>query len=413
MRILILTQYFPPDFGGNAMLMAHLSQDLVKANHKVDVVTSMPHYPFGEIPPSYGFRLMRHENSNGTRVTRWLLYATPKKTFWRRMLSYSSFASVSLLAGLAARKPDVAFVYTPPLHLAAAAAAACRIRNVPLVVNVQDIYPDAAVNLGIISRQSMTARVAGSIEKAVYGAASRITVIGSSFISNLTAKGVDASKITVVPNWTDTELIKPLPPDNPFSRDNGLAGRFVVSYSGNLGFTSGVESVLECARLARKHNDIMFLFVGEGVLKKRLQDRAASLNLKNVLFLPYQLPEVFPLVLASSDVCLVTMSATAHASSIPGKAYTTMAAGKPIVAAVDESSEIAQQIRECGCGVVVPPESPGQMLEAILKMKSRRAEATAMGLKGLETVREKFSRTVLTARYENLLREVAAESVST
>jgi colanic acid biosynthesis glycosyl transferase WcaI len=405
MRVLVFTQYYPPDFGGNAMLMNQLSQDLVGMGHRVEVITSFPHYPSGVVPVRYRRRLMRVENSNGVKVMRTWLYASPRKTFWRRLLTYASSAASAMAAGLLGRRPDVAVVYTPPLPLAAAAALLSRVKRIPLVVSVQDIFPDVAVNLGVLSEKSLLVKAARIIEKMVYRQATGISVIGESFRQNLERKGVATDKIEMIPNWIDTKFIKPKAKENSFSRRYGLTGKFIVQYAGNHGLTSGVEAVLTCAELARSYEDILFLFIGEGVLKENLQKRALHNGLKNVMFLPFQPYEDLPFVLASADVCLVTLTAKAHATSVPGKLYTIMAASRPSIAAVDSLSDTAKQIRSAKCGLVVAPESPQAMLNAILELKSDKEEAREMGRRGLTCVRKDYSRQSGTQRYESLLRD--------
>ncbi len=405
MRILVFTQYYPPDFGGNAMLMDQLSQDLSKMGHEVEVITSFPHYPSGIVPHKYRRRLLRVERNEEVKVIRTWLYTSAKKTFRRRLANYASSAVFSLVAGLFTRRPDAAIVYTPPLSLAVAATISCSVRRIPLIVSVQDIFPDVAVNLGVVSEKSLLVKVARIFERAVYNQASRIAVIGDSFRENLTRKGVASEKIERISNWIDTDFITPRPRDNIFSREHDLNERYVVQYAGNLALTSGVESVLECARLAKQHKDILFLFVGDGILKEGMQKRAVQSRMKNVMFLPFQPYENLPFVLASADVCLVTLGAKAHATSVPGKLYTIMAAAKPVVAAIDSSSETARQVESAGCGVIVAPESPKAMLDAILQLKSSSKRAGEMGKRGLQCVRKEYSRRSATESYERLLRD--------
>ncbi|HMA53594.1 MAG TPA: glycosyltransferase family 4 protein, partial [Acidobacteriota bacterium] len=262
MRILMMTTYFAPDSAANAVIMTQLAEDLARLGHQITVVTSFPHYDQNRIPKRYRGRLWSKERSGDLSICRLYLYVPKRKTgFIGRLANYASWNLLSTLAGIMAKKFDLLFVPSPPLTNGAAGYAVSRIRGIPYVYNVQDIYPDIAVRLGVLKNKPMIGAF-GRLERFVYRKAAAVSVLSEGFRSNLLAKGVPDRKIHVIPNFADTEFIRPLARRNRLSASLGLDDRFVVLYAGNIGLSQGLEAVLDAAVLLKDHPDIVFLIVG-------------------------------------------------------------------------------------------------------------------------------------------------------
>ena len=275
MRVLLLSMYYPPEIGSNARIVEGLGQQLTELGDEVTIVTGFPHYPDGIIQPDYrGKFLLRQQLNNGIRVIRSWLFAAPRERKWFRIANYLSFALSAIVGGLLAGRHDVIYVYSPPLFLGITAHVLSRLKRIPFVLNVQDIYPDIAIHHGVI-RNKMLIRALEKLERWVYRKAAHITVISEGFGENLGSKGVAPGKITVISNWVETHLFTPRSKDNSFSQEFGLlGGRFVVMYAGNIGHSQGLETVVEAARLLRDESSILFVIVGDGVKRRETVDLA-------------------------------------------------------------------------------------------------------------------------------------------
>lgn len=299
---------------------------------------------------------------------------------------------------------------SPPLTNGLVGFAAGRLRRAPFVYNVQDVYPDIAVRLGVLrSRRSIA--IFRRMEKFVYAKAAAVSVISEGFRDNLLAKGVPPGKIEVVPNFADTGLIRPLPRRNAFSAAHGLDERFVVLFAGNIGLSQGLEHVLEAARRLAGHPEVLFLIVGAGAAKPGLIDLAARLGLPNVRFLPFQPYQDIPEMYAASDAGLVPLKRGFTGESVPSKVLSILAAARPLIAAVDEGSETWRLAREAGCGLAVAPEDPAALAGAVLELAGDRERGRRMGAAGRELVERRYSRTAAATKYEELLIRVAMKGI--
>jgi len=411
LRILILTTYYPPDSAANGVLMKQLAEDLKSCGHEVDVVTNVPHYDGDRIREGYRGRLCRRELEDGVGVRRLYLYV-PRKKNWLlgRALSYLTWNLLSAAACLLGPRPDVLFVPSPPLTNGLVGFAACRLRRAPFVYNVQDVYPDIAVRLGVL-RDERTIAFFRRMEKFVYAKAAAVSVISDGFRANLLDKGVPPGKIEVIPNFADTGLIRPLSRWNAFSAAHGLDDRFVVLFAGNIGLSQGLEHVLEAACRLAGHPEIVFLIVGAGAAKPGLIAMAARQGLTNVRFLPFQPYGDIPEMYAASDVGLVPLKRGFTGESVPSKVMSIMAAARPLIASVDEDSETWNLIREAGCGLCVPPEEPEALARAVLELAGDRESGLRMGAAGREVVERRYSRRAAATKYEELLLRVTMKGI--
>ena len=402
MKIFIHTMYFLPDFGSAPILINELASDLAARGHDVEVVTTIPR----RRPPELKGILFSRRMMNGFVIKRFWTNTTPHPI--GRLVAWNIYTAGTILNALTFRKGDVLFLRTPPLQLGLTGFLAAKFRGVRVVLNVQDIHPDLSIESGIL-RNRAAIRFAQGLEKWVYGISDHIIVIGDGFLKNLLEKGVPREKLTVIPNWVDTDFLKPLPKENPVSRKYGLHDKFVMMYSGTISISSNraLEKVLEAAAALREDKDVVFVIVGEGLKRAELQKRADELGTDNVRFLPFQPYEDLPRLLASSDVLLVPLDKEKSQISVPSKLYNFLAAGRPVLGLAPSDSEVAALIRGNRCGDVVPPDDVAGIRELVLRMKEDPDGRREMASNARRYVVDNFARKMITDRYEALLKSVS------
>jgi len=402
MRISIHTMYFLPDFGSAPILINELASDLAARGHDVEVVTTIPR----QRPPEFKGLLFSRRKMNGFVVKRFWTNATPHPI--GRLVAWNIYTAGTILNALTLQKGDILFLRTPPLQLGLTGFLAAKLRGVRVVLNVQDIHPDLSIESGIL-RNHAAIRFAQGLEKWVYRNSDHIIVIGEGFLKNLLDKGVPGEKLTVIPNWVDTDFMKPSSKDNPVSRKYGLHDKFVVMYSGTISISSNraLEYILEAAATLKENKDVVFVIVGEGLKKEELQKKADALGTDNVRFLPFQPYGDLPQLLASSDVLLVPVDKEKSQMSVPSKLYNFLAAGRPVLGLAPPDSEVAAMIRGTRSGAVVPPDDVAGIGEAVFRLKGDPDTRREMALNARRYVVDNFARKTIMNRYETLLASVS------
>ncbi len=399
MTVSIHTMYFLPDFGSAPVLMNELAGHLAARGEKVEVVTTIPR----KRPPDLDGLLYSRREQDGFTVKRFWTNATPHPI--GRLMAWNIYTAGTLanLAGI--RRGDVMFLRTPPLQLGWTGFWAKALRGATILLNVQDIHPDLSIESGILTNPAAIA-LAKSIERWVYGISDRIVVISEGFRRNLLAKGVPASKLEVIPNWVDTDFLKPVAKDNPVARRLGLDDRFVLMYSGTVSISSNValERVLDAAaRLRKTAPDVVFAIVGEGLKKDSLEAKARGMGLDNVRFIPFQPYADLAALFSSADVLMVPLDAEKSQLSVPSKLFNSMAAGRPILALAPPDSEVAAIVGTTGAGVVLPPGDVEGIAAAVLRLRGDAAGRDRMGAAARGHVQANYSKTVVMAAYERVL----------
>jgi glycosyltransferase involved in cell wall biosynthesis len=391
MKILLISAFFPPEVGSAAHLFFELGQALLMQGHEVTVLTGLPRYHVLGGKKTYRQRSVIQENYHGLKVVRVFNLDIPwNKPILRGLDQWVSALVAGLAGGILLPSFDVALVYSPPLPLALAAWGLARWRRWPIVVNIQDLIPQSVIDLGVL-KDPYLIRVFRKLESFVYRRADLVVAHSEGNRQHIIAAGGDPNKVMLIPNWIDTEAIRPSGRNNDLRASLGLEGNFIVSFAGIMGYSQDLETVLYCADLLRDQNDIAFLLVGDGVEKVKLEEMAKDNNLSNVLFLPMQSKERYAEVLAASDLCLVTLRKEVRTPVVPSKILSIMAAGRPILASLSLEGDAPRLIDEAQCGQCVSPGQPEAMAKAILQIFGSTELRKKMGANGRQYAVEHYS----------------------
>jgi colanic acid biosynthesis glycosyl transferase WcaI len=401
-RILIFNLYFHPEPTGTGLIVGELARDLVRLGHEVTVVTTVPHYGLDEPVHRYRGRLIFEEWWEGVRVLRTRVHVGRRGSVLSRLGNYLSYAVLAIPAGLRGSRPDVVVGVLPPVTTGPVAWLVSRLRRAPLILNVQDVYPDT------IFRSSLMARVNQAIERVLLGGAAQLTALSEGQRDALVARGAERARISVVPMWTDFDGVRPGPKHNAFRAAHSPGAKVLALYSGNLGTFGGVGILLEAAQILREDPRIRILIVGRGNAREGLVRRATELGLPNVTFLPTQPRERLAEMLAAADVGLVSLDVRLSVTSVPSKTFTIMAAARPVLAAVDMRNEIARAIREAECGLVVPPDSAPALAAALRAWADDPSSLEAMGSRGRTWVERFHRREPAVRAHEEIFRRTLA-----
>lgn len=403
MRILFLTQWFEPEptFKGLAF-----ARELLRRGHDVEVLTGFPNYPGGRVYPGYRVRLRQREVVDGIRITRVALYPSHGRSAVTRVANYLSFAlSAATVGACSVHRADVAYVYHPPATIAFPAMVLKLLRQVPFVLDIQDLWPDTLAATGMVGNRPVLGAI-GWFCRLAYRSAARIAVLSPGFRQKLIERGVPAEKIEVIYNWCNEAAICLARADAPILAEAGLAGRFNVVFTGTMGKAQALSSVLRAAKLlAVREPRVQFVFVGGGVEAETLKGEAAALGLDNVRFLPMRpATEVGPL-LAAADVLLVHLrDDPLFTITIPSKTQAYLASGRPILMAV--RGDAAALVRDAGAGVCVSPADPDALAAAVCELSARAPEQLAqMGARGRAYYLHDLSLSAGVDRFEALFRQ--------
>jgi len=333
--------------------------------HEVQVLTGYPNYPSGKLEPGYKIRLYRIEKENDVKIIRVPLYPSHDYSSIKRSINYASFALAAATIGvLLADKPDVVYVYYPPSTLFLPAMVMKYIWGVPLLFNIQDIWPDAIMATGML-RNSAWARAIEAMERVSRRIASHIITISPGFKGKLVERGVSPDKISVIYNWCDDSVIQPAEGCEGIAEDLGLNGKFIVTYAGNIGKAQALDTILEVAAILEdRRPDFLFVFVGGGVDSKRLAVKAKQMGLGNTMFMDRMLASEVAKILSISDVLLVHLrDEPLFKITIPSKTQAYMAIGKPILMAV--RGDAASLVEYAGAGISCIPEDKDSIVNAL------------------------------------------------
>jgi glycosyltransferase involved in cell wall biosynthesis len=401
MRVLMLVHYFPPEIGSGPHLPFELAESLAGRGHIVTVVTGFPRYNVPMMPPEYRWRMLRSERMAGFEVRRINGPNLYGSSVLSRGLVQMLAPPVWGLRALAVRRPDVIYTVTPPIMMGLVARRVAQFHRVPWVANVQDLFPQCMIDLGILRGRRMI-RMFERMERTVYRTATMITVMSEGNRRFVIGRGGDPDRVRVVPNWVDTEAIRPSPLlVGRFRREHGLGDGFLAVFAGTMGFSQGLDVLIEAARLTAGHERLTWVMVGGGAERDRLAEAASGLP--NVRFLPMQPKDRYPDVLSDADVCFVTLRPEVATPTVPSKIGTIMAAGRAIVAAIPATGDAARVIVESGGGIVVPPADAVALAEAVVGLRDDPERTRRMGQAGRAYAERALSREACIGQVEDAL----------
>jgi colanic acid biosynthesis glycosyl transferase WcaI len=413
-NVLILSLVFPPDNVSTAQLMGEIALDLQQAGHTVRVISTVPHYNPESAPRDgpglrrvFGPLVQRSEFGGIPVLHVWM----PRKggRIFLRVAAWGMFHLLSTILGVVSRwRPAVLLAPSPPLTIGLSAGVICWLRRTSYIYNIQEIYPDVAINLGVL-KSPLLIRAMLAMEQQVYRRARLLTTISPSMRRKVIEKGVPEAKVRLVPNFVDLETFAAVPRDNAFARQHGLGGKFVVSYAGNVGKPQGLDVFVEAMDLLRDCPRIHLLMVGGGSEFGRLSARAQELNLPNTTFLPQQEYAVVPLIYGCSDLSVVAQAPGTQADGIPSKVYRIMGSGRAILACTAAESDLAWLVNAAGAGLVAQPETPAALAQLLRAAGERAGDWEAAGQRGREYVADHFSRSKITGQYAALIEEAASQ----
>ncbi len=400
MRIVILTQYYPPE----PIPKPHeLARGLTERGHKVTVITGFPNYPAGKLYPGTHARIWKWESVDGIRVLRLPLFPDHSRSAVRRTLNYGSFAITAALLGSVLSGPvDAIFAEHPPLTIGLAAGILGRVRRSPFLFQVNDLWPESVEATGMVRNRQLL-KWMGRLERFVYGRSAAIAVVSNGVKRNLIGKGVPPEKVHVIPHWADESLYRPVPPDPNLARELGMAGRFNVVFAGQLGLAQGLDVVLDAADELSDLPDVQFVLVGDGTDADRLRRAADERGLENVRFLGRLPTERMANIFAVSDVLLVHLrDEPLFRITIPSKTIAYRACGRPVLMAVE--GDAADVIRAARAGLSCRGGNAKDLAATVRRLHALpRTVLEEMGRAGREAFLASYSRSVLLDRYEAIL----------
>jgi glycosyltransferase involved in cell wall biosynthesis len=410
MKILYVSQYFPPEMGAPAARAAELASYWAKDGHQVTVLTGFPNHPTGIVSPEYRSKLRRlvmREDVSGVNVVRTWLFPFPNRKAYERMLNYSSFCASACSTGMFLSRPEIIIATSPQLLVGLSGWWLSRAKHVPFVFEVRDLWPESLTAVGMGNAGSLLNRSLGWIAGFLYERSEHVVVVTPAFkdylIENWT---VPAEKISVVENGVETNLFRPNGNNDDLRRELGAEGKFIVSYIGTMGMAHGLETVVKAAaELRRTMPDVLFLMVGEGSDKERVMNYARSAGLTNVRFVGQQTREKVPEFISISDACLVPLKKSElFKTVIPTKMLEFMSCARPVILGVDG---LARKILDqAQAGIYAEPENASALVEAITELTTDPILCETLGRNGRRHIVEHYSRYKTARAYIDVLERI-------
>jgi len=375
------------------------------------MVVPFPNRPGGTIDPAYRRSIRQVENIDGVRVVRcphWLL--GPRRRAWNRLLENITFGISCAVTAAFERRPDVLLVEVWPFFATHICLFFSKLRRVPALYYVKDLYPEALENGGLIKKGGLVARFLRAWDRHICMASKKVIVISDGMRDVLTSRrGIPRDRVVVIPDWIDENEFRPLPRDNEWRSRLGVSqDTFIALFAGTLGIMSGADLLVEVADRLRNEPGILLLCVGEGVLKQQMIAEAARRGLTNIRFEPFQDRSQVPAMHAASDVCVLTMRKECAHASMPSKLISYMAAGRPVICAALDVSDAARRVADARAGLVTPPDDPDALAQAILHLKHHPEEAARLSANALSYFEHELAFGPRYDQFISLLREAAS-----
>lgn len=393
---LILTQYYPPEIGAPQIRLRSLARELQRHKIQVQVLTAMPNYPSGKVFSGYRGRWRMREVLDNIPVRRTWVYAATGKSAFIRLLNYLSFTFTALFAALIGARPDVMFVESQPLSLGVVAIAMKWLRGVPYIYNVPDLQIDVARQMGFMRNRAFLSLALG-LENFFLRQSWNVSTVTHAFIEHFQNRGLARSQLSFLPNGADTDFLKPMEPCQDLLEKWGLAGKRIFLYVGTHAFYHGLDTLIEAATILRDRSDIAFLMVGKGPERPRLRQMVADRDLTNVVFAQSPYEEMAQLYsIAYASIATLRNMKVAEGMRL-SKIFPSLSCGVPVVYA--GFGEAAELLRTNNCGVIVQPEEPHLLAEAIVNLVSDAAVRDELGRNGRRLVESEYSWSMIISRW--------------
>lgn len=404
MRILILTQYYPPEVGAPQNRLSDLAKRLAEFGHVVTVLTALPNYPKGEIYEGYRGYVVMEEWAKGVRVIRAWIYTTKGRSFIKRLMNYFSFVLSSLAVGMwKVGRQDIVIVESPPLFLGLSGFFLSRLKRARLVFNVSDLWPESAVAMGFL-RNKFIIDLSKWLEEFLYRHSHLITGQTQGIVDSIQSRFPNKS-VSLITNGVDVESFGPLLEDHEKEKKKGefgVEGKFIVGYAGLHGFAQGLETIIQVAQILVEYEDIRFVFFGDGPEKEKLVQLASQVRLTNVHFYPPQPVSCMPKIISVFDVALVPLKRLElFKGALPSKMFEAMAAAVPLITSVN--GEARTLVDKAQAGLYVEPEDPKAMADAILQLYKNPSCRRTLGQNGRQYVAEHYDRQKIARKFERLV----------
>lgn len=391
MKITFLSENFPPETGAPQIRLYEVSKELIKRGYQVEVLTAFPHHPNGIIPTEYSGKFYQFEVFDGIPVHRTWIYPSPKGSFWRRLVSYFSFTFSSIYSVFKAKPTDVIICTSPPLFLGITGYLASKIKKAKFVFNVADIWPESAVELGILNNKTFI-KLAEWLEGWLYKKSWKIATATEGIAEYMINKGKDSSKVFMLPNGVNTEVFKPTEPVQEWLDKLDFHNKKIFTFAGRIGYAQALDSILKAAKIVENKNpNVRFLIIGDGPEKEKLKELKEQLQLKNLIFHDSVPNHAMPEIYSITDFSIVSLkNIELFKGARPSKIFPSLSSGIPVLyCGVGESAEL---IEKNNCGIIAQPENDLDIADKILHCASLGDEDYQnISKSGREFVMESYS----------------------
>lgn len=400
MKILFLTHFYQPEVGAAIKRISGLATKLKDMGHQVDVITGFPNYPTGVKADNYKGKFNMKETIEGLRVFRYYVYSSPKKTGMVRILNYLSLCLSSLFFCFRKEKYDVLIVSSPPIFLGLTGYIISRIKGIKLIFDVRDIWPDIALEMGELKKESIIYRFMDVVANFMYRNADCTTVVSNGKYDKLLQKGLDKDRLKLVSNGFDSEFLQNVL-DEAIITKYKLKEKYCFLYTGVVGLAQGIDLIIDTAALLRDYEDICFIIVGDGFEKKSLEKRVFDEGLKNVTFTGVQPNSKVFTFLTFATASIVPLKNENLKDSVPTKMLESLGVGCPVIlCARGESEDILEKSKG---GLVVSPGDRVGLKNSILKLYKNTDLRNNMATEGRKFVMENFTREKIAKKLEEIL----------
>lgn len=398
-HILLFNRSFWPDVEATGQFLTELCEQLVK-KYRITVIAGRSYYVEKE---TFGIgRLYKREVYKGIEILRVRHTRFWKKHFMGRIINWFTYSMLAFIISLRV-KPDIVVACTDPPFLGTLAMLISRLKSITFIYNCRDLFPDVPLQLGEL-KPGLASSIFDYLNRKALYAASAVVCLGQSMKNRLSAKGVCEGHISVISDWADTSMIKPIPKsDNPLLKQIGLANKFIIMYSGNIGLSQDLGLILHSLTMVEDHSSFYLVFIGDGTGKENLRHETQSLGLKNVLFLPYQPLNTLSFSLSMADLHLVPLKKGMAGAIVPSKVYGIIAAGRPYLAVADKESEPARLATEFGCGLWTSPEDARMIAETLEWSLNHTHKLEEMGRRGRQIAEQRFDKHIVIGEWFELL----------